>query len=470
MKAVTLMEIPYRENALDMLEALLDQPFPILFDSGRPHSQQGRFDIFSSSPLYNLSYQEGIFKDSRQETEPLDRQDLLSRLNTCLGNILLPPQQLPDTPLPFYGGLAGYLSYDLGRGWEDIPEIASRDIDLPELCMSYYPWAGILDHQEKKAYLSFLPDCPETLQIKIVNAIRAPKKEKNKPKKFKIINELKGFLNVESYLEKVAKIQAYILAGDCYQVNLSQRFSGQYQGHPWMAYQECRKHMMAPFGGFLSLNNSKINDITAILSFSPERFLQLQSDKVLTQPIKGTTARNLEDPELDVLAAQQLLHSEKNRAENLMIVDLLRNDLGKCSEYSSVKAEKLFELQTVSNVHHLVSTISANLRQGKTAFDLLHATFPGGSITGAPKIRAMEIIEELEPTRRAIYCGSMAYINVNGDMDSNIAIRTALCHKGDIYCWGGGGIVADSRAMEEYAESLIKISPLLKAINGLKKQ
>jgi len=468
MKAVTLLEIPYRENALDLLEALLNQPSPILFDSGRPLSLQGRFDIFSSSPLYTLIYDQGVFKDSRGKMEVLDGQKLLTRLNNCLEAVLLRSQQLPDIQLPFYGGLAGYLSYDLGRRWESIPEIASRDIDLPELYMAYYPWAGILDHQEKKAYLSFLPDCPQALKTEITAAICPPLINNSNIIKFSIINELRESIHEDSYFEKVAKIQAYILAGDCYQVNLSQRFSGRFSGHPWAAYRECRKSMAAPFGGFLLLDNGKIEEISAILSFSPERFLQLQQNRILTQPIKGTIKRVLDDPYLDKLAAQQLLNSEKNQAENLMIVDLLRNDLGKCSEYSSVKTEKLFELQTVSNVHHLVSTISARLRQGKSPFDLLRASFPGGSITGAPKIRAMEVIEELEPSRRAIYCGSMVYVDVTGNMDSNIAIRTALCHRGDVYCWGGGGIVADSKATEEYAESLIKITTLLKTLNSLK--
>lgn len=470
MNLVTLLEIPYRENALDIFEGLLAHPDPILFDSGRPYCQQGRFDIFSSSPLYKLSYRQGIFNDSRKGTEPLTGSQLNTRLNSCLTEILLRPQQLPEIPLPFYGGLAGYLSYDLGRSWEAIPNIASPDIDLPELQMAYYPWAGILDHEQQKAYLSFLPDCPQALQAQITQAIHSSEITQNSPLKFNIIRELKEHFNVDSYLERVAKIQAYILSGDCYQVNLSQRFSGQYTGHPWTAYRECRKSMMAPYGGFLAINNGLLADISAILCFSPERFLQLKEGKVLTQPIKGTIERNLLDATLDTLAAEALVSSEKNRAENLMIVDLLRNDLGKCSEFTTVKTDKLFELQTVSNVHHLVSTISARLEQGKTAFDLLHAAFPGGSITGAPKIRAMGIIEELEPTRRAIYCGSLVYIDVTGNMDSNIAIRTALCHRGEVYCWGGGGIVADSVATEEYTESLIKITPLLKAINGLKKQ
>jgi para-aminobenzoate synthetase component 1 len=469
MKAVTLVEIPYRENALDTLQALLDEPCPILFDSGRPNTKQGRYDIFSCSPLYSLCYQQGIFKDSRRGEEVLASQDLLPRLNACLEQILLRPEQLPDKiQLPFYGGFAGYLSYDLGRCWESIPSTSCGDIDLPELQIAYYVWAGILDHESKKAYLSFLPDCPEDLRARIITTITSTDVTKNYELKFNIIKELKSNIDVDSYLSKVAKIQDYIQSGDCYQVNLSQRFSGQYQGHPWVAYQECRKRMASSFGGFLQIDNGNLSDVTAILCFSPERFLQLRNGQILTQPIKGTAKRDLTDAINDNLAAQQLLASEKNRAENLMIVDLLRNDLGKCSQYGSVKTEKLFDLQSVSNVHHLVSSISASLAPGKTAFDLLKATFPGGSITGAPKIRSMEIIEELEPARRSIYCGSLAYIDVTGNMDSNIAIRTALCRQGDIYCWGGGGIVADSSATEEYAESLVKIAPLLKAINGLK--
>ena len=224
--------------------------------------------------------------------------------------------------------------------------------------------------------------------------------------------------------------------------------------------------MPAPLSCFYQLDSRKRLHNNAILSFSPERFIKVEGGIVTTEPIKGTAKRSL-DATLDRQSAANLAKSDKNRAENLMIVDLLRNDLGKCCIPGSVKVEKLFELQSHSHVHHLVSTIRGQLRDNTGPFDLLQATFPGGSITGAPKLRAVEIIEELEKTRRAIYCGSMGYINTDGSMDTNIAIRTLLCLDGELHCWGGGGIVADSDPGLEYQESLVKIQGLLTALGNM---
>lgn len=468
MSPVSLSEIPYPPDPLGYFERLLDLPHPVLFDSGRPFSRGGRYDIFSAAPLYTFQYQEQCYTHSRQrQALHLDGHGLQAQLKQELGRIHPKVAELPSLSLPFYGGLAGYLSYDLGRAWEKLPLQCAKDIDLPELFFGYYPWAGVLDHDRQRAYLSFLPDCPRDLKEQVQSRLAGSSPPIIKTNKFKLINELNPTIHVDSYIKAIERIQQYIQSGDCYQVNFAQRFSGSYQGDPWDAYCQARQAMPAPFGGYIRTNSHMMDTNSAILCFSPERFMKLERGAVLTQPIKGTARRD-PDPQIDQHIAELLQQSEKNRAENLMIVDLLRNDLGRCCAYGAVTVEKLFELQTVSNVHHLVSSIRGQLATGKDAFDLLRATFPGGSITGAPKIRSMEIIEELEPYRRSIYCGSLAYININGDMDCNITIRTLLCHEGKLHCWGGGGIVADSDPLGEYQESLLKVRPLLNTINQMK--
>jgi para-aminobenzoate synthetase component 1 len=259
----------------------------------------------------------------------------------------------------------------------------------------------------------------------------------------------------QQYASAFARAQQYIQAGDCYQINLAQRFSSRFQGDPWQAYRQLREVAAAPFSAYMQ------HDDMALMSLSPERFLKVDGSTVTTSPIKGTIGRG-NDAQSDQQLAKQLLLSEKDRAENLMIVDLLRNDLGKSCKPGSIKVEQLFELQSFETVHHLVSTITGELDSGQHALDLLAACFPGGSITGAPKIRAMEIIEQLEPDRRAVYCGSIGYISYDGQMDTNIAIRTFLCEQHSIHCWAGGGIVADSRCEAEYQECLSKIARFMK--------
>ncbi|MGD8677614.1 MAG: aminodeoxychorismate synthase component I, partial [Chromatiales bacterium] len=253
----------------------------------------------------------------------------------------------------------------------------------------------------------------------------------------------------EEYRRQFARIQTWIRDGDCYQVNYTQRFDAYVEGDGWQAYREMRALNPVPFGAFLRF------DELEILSFSPERFLKLEGRRVTTEPIKGTRPRS-EDPGKDLRLQRELSQSIKDRAENLMIVDLLRNDLGRVCEPGSIDVRDLFKVESFPTVHHMVSTVSGRLRDGEDAMSLLRACFPGGSITGAPKIRAMEIIEELEPARRGIYCGAIGHIGFNGDMDTSIVIRT-LVRRGDrAHYWVGGGIVADSDPDEEYQECLDK--------------
>jgi para-aminobenzoate synthetase component 1 len=274
-------------------------------------------------------------------------------------------------------------------------------------------------------------------------------------------SQFQSNLNQASYQQALNQIHQYIAAGDCYQVNFTQRFQARYSGEPLKAYKALRSACPTPFAAYIALP-----DNGAILSLSPERFLQVSQGKVETRPIKGTRRRGLSSDE-DSMLAEELLHSPKDRAENLMIVDLLRNDLGRSCATGSVKVPELFALETYPNVHHLVSSVTGQLSPGKDPLDLLCGSFPGGSITGAPKIRAMQIIEELEPTRRSIYCGSILYLDVRGEMDSSIAIRSLLLKDGIVSCWGGGGIVADSDWQAEYRESITKVKVLLDTLESL---
>jgi para-aminobenzoate synthetase component 1 len=265
----------------------------------------------------------------------------------------------------------------------------------------------------------------------------------------------------QDYINRFNRTQAYIQQGDCYQINLSQCFSAQYTGAPINAYTALSKACPTPFSGYMR----NMHD-THILSLSPERFISFDGHKLESKPIKGTRPRG-KNAEEDAALAIELKNSPKDRAENLMIVDLLRNDLSKHAIAGSVKVPKLFDIEHYPNVHHLVSTVTAEIKPSSTPLTVLLDAFPGGSSTGAPKKRAMEIIDELEPVNRSFYCGSMGYISLTGKMDSNIMIRTLICQNGTIKCWGGGGIVADSEVESEYQESITKVKILLDTLEML---
>jgi para-aminobenzoate synthetase component 1 len=252
-------------------------------------------------------------------------------------------------------------------------------------------------------------------------------------------------------------VQNYLQEGDCYQVNLAQRYAARASGDALQAYLELRRLSPAPYSAFLNMPQARI------LCASPECFLQVRAGKVETKPIKGTRPRML-DAQQDAQQAQALQHSSKDRAENLMIVDLLRNDLGKSCVAGSVRVPKLFEVESYAQVHHLVSTVTGQLAEGQDALTLLRNCFPGGSVTGAPKQRAMQIIEQLEPHRRGVYCGAIGYVGFDGNMDTNIAIRTLVYSGDEIRFWAGGGIVADSDAAAEYQETLDKAAGMLELL------
>ncbi|QXH93282.1 aminodeoxychorismate synthase component I [Pseudomonas ogarae] len=447
MPTCSVHPLPYRANPAEYFAAIRHAPGSVLLDSGRPSAERGRYDLLSAWPLAQLA----VLPDE-------SGSDFLQRLRiqlTQLGDAVLPA----TVQLPFAGGLIGYLSYDFGRHLETLPSHAKDDLQLPDARFGVYDWALVSDHQAGTSQLVFHPHCGEGERQRLIALFSQPTPAPAPP--FSLNGPMAPDLSAEAYRQAFERIQAYIQAGDCYQVNFAQRFRAPCQGDAWAAYQALREACPTPFSGFQSLP-----DGGAVLSLSPERFVKVSEGQVETRPIKGTRPRGT-TPSEDAAHAAELLASPKDRAENLMIVDLLRNDLGRTCRIGSVRVPELFSLESYPNVHHLVSSVTGELAVDKDALDLIAGSFPGGSITGAPKIRAMQIIDELEPTRRGLYCGSLLYLDVRGEMDSSIAIRSLLVKDGQVCCWGGGGIVADSDWEAEYQESITKVKVLLETLQNL---
>ncbi|MFY0991401.1 aminodeoxychorismate synthase component I [Halomonas sp. C05BenzN] len=436
--------LPHRVDPLAYFTALRHRPGAVLLDSGRPAAPGGRYDILSSDPLCLLE----IDAEGRVHGDPTlaglspfaAQQALLDRL----------PTTVPDSELPFLGGLIGYWSYDLAHHLEPVTRRARRIVELPSSRVGLHDWALIQDHVRQETWLVATPE----RRRQVSEWLASPPPPTGD---FHLTGAFEGEMDRDGYLRRFDAVQRYIRAGDCYQINLAQRFSAPYEGDLWAAYQRLRRATPTPFAGYMAWGDK------AILSLSPERFLRSRDDWIETRPIKGTRPRGA-TPGADRRLAMELETSLKDRAENVMIVDLLRNDLGRVCRPGSVQVPQLCGLESYANVHHLVSVIIGELAPDRRPLDLLAAAFPGGSITGAPKVRAMQIIDELEPCRRSVYCGSLGYVDVRGCMDTSIAIRTAVADRGYLHLWGGGGLVADSRGEDEYAETLDKIRHLMHAL------
>jgi len=360
--------------------------------------------------------------------------------------------------LPFTGGALGYFSYELGQS---TIQNNKDHIGIPLMMVGIYDWALIVDHQDKKAYLASHLVNKDTKDYLIKLSIKIKSvKPNNQP--FKINSTIKSLLNFEAYDFIINKILSYIKEGDVYQINISNKYTVSCEGDSWVGYKKLREINRAPFMAYIHFDDFDI------LCGSPERFIQSHNNRVETRPIKGTEPRD-SNPQKDKENAKKLLASEKDRAENLMIVDLLRNDLSKNCIPGSIKVKALCELKSYSNVHHLESIIEGILKPNSTLTKLLKDSFPGGSITGTPKIRSMEIISDLEPHRRDVYCGSIGYIGFNHNMDTNIAIRTIIRKDNTLHFYSGGGIVAQSKATNEFDEIAFKASNIRKWINFFKK-
>lgn len=444
MRPPPVYRLPYRADSAALFEAALARrSWPVLLDSGWPDCRLGRYDILSSDPVARLLTRGAETKVISGDRVWISRDDPLTLLGDLLG-----PFRPGAAGLPFSGGAIGYFGYDLTRRLASMPALSVDGEGLPEMAIGIYDWAVVVDHSARCTHLV------GTGAERMLATLTEPVVEEYRSVPFRALAPIACNLPRPRYLAAFDRIQRYLRDGDCYQVNLARRFTVPVTGDPWSTFRALRTRSPATFGAYLDIGSCQV------LCASPERFLSVRDGLVRTCPIKGTRARH-RDPRIDRQRAQALQTSEKDRAENLMIVDLLRNDLGKVCAIGSVTVPELFAIARYAQVHHLVSTIEGRLAEGRTAIDLLRACFPGGSITGAPKRRAMEIIEELEPHRRGVYCGSIGYIGFDGAMDTNIAIRTLVHSAGTARFWAGGGIVADSEAEAEYQETLDKAAALL---------
>ena len=444
-------QLPYHQQSIALFSSWAERPWAVLLDSAHPYSEQGRYDIIAADPYITLVTEGETTTITDHGISRQSLEDPFELLQRELGAVAE-----PLNGLPFCGGAIGYFGYDLARRLETLPTVALASEQVPQMMIGLYDWAVIIDHQKKESGLVRQGRDPATVEkwSQLIDSFSQPLPVGEAASDFTVTSTVESNMTEQSYGEAFDRIKNYLLEGDCYQVNLAQRFTAHYRGSGWTAYQQLRRSSAAPFCAYLHYPGIEI------LSSSPERFLKVQGRTVETKPIKGTRPRKPTDAE-NRQQIEALINSPKDRAENLMIVDLLRNDIGKTCTIGSVRVPKLFEVESFATLHHLVSTICGELERGRHALELLRGAFPGGSITGAPKIRAMEIIEELEPHRRGVYCGAIGYIGFDGNMDSNIAIRTLVCSDNTIRCWAGGAIVADSEVSEEYQESFDKAAAML---------
>ncbi len=453
----------------DSFELFKDKPFSFFLDSGMDHQKLGRYSFMGSDPFL-------VMRSRGREVSLLspDGEKVVFGNPFDLLGELLQEYRLDGNPttLPFVGGAVGYLSYDLGHFIERLPSTAVDDLQLPECYLAFYDAVVVFDHLEGRAYIAStgLPEKGSKRQARAearLEDLRRMLAEAHCLEDCEAAYSdqpissplgLRSNFTREGYIQAVEAVREYIRAGDIFQANLSQRFEADMPLPPYELYRRLRRINPAPFAGYLNF------DGVAVVSASPERFLRVHNDLVETRPIKGTRPRG-KDLTSDQALAQELVHSIKDRAEHVMIVDLERNDLGRVCRYGTVRVSELMALEKYATVFHLTSTVEGRLRPGKGAIDLLKATFPGGSISGAPKVRAMEIIDEIEPTRRSVYTGSIGYLGFDGDLDLNIVIRTILVREGRAYFQVGGAVVYDSDAEGEYTETLDKAKALIHALS-----
>ena len=467
--------------APELFELIENRPYSFFLDSGMDPQKLGRYSFLGSAPFLVMSSRGSeitLIRGQEREVQHGNPFDALGRLLEAYKLDHCP------TPVPFLGGAVGYLSYDLRHFIERLPSAAVDDLKLPDSYFAFYDTIVAFDHLKKKAYLvaTGFPEMDEKHRLRrarmkleemkhwlCTSHPTIMREEGQLPDKDHLFVtaarddrrgreiRLRSNFTPEEYKRAVNKVREYIAAGDVFQVNISQRFEADLEIPPYELYKRLRTVNPAPFAGYLNFPG------VIVASASPERFLKVQGDLVQTRPIKGTRPRGADSTE-DERLAHELTHSIKDRAENVMIVDLERNDLGRVCHYGTVKVTELAILETFPTVFHLTSTVLGGLRRGKSDIDLLKATFPGGSITGAPKVRAMEIIDELEPTRRSVYTGSIGYLGFDEDMDVNIVIRTFLIKEGRAYFQVGGGIIYDSDSEAEYMETLDKARALIQAL------
>ena len=460
-----VVEVRYHADTARVFDAFADRPWAVFLDSAGTGGDNGRFDLIAAEPVATLVTRGMQTEVRRAHADGGElifvrsvADDPLDLLRDALGTRGAPARAPDGTRLPFASGAIGYCGYELGHRLAGLPVRVAALGDPPDMAFGIYPWALIADHRARRSYLLMDATCSEG-QGRTLAAIFADPPSAQPRVAFALRAPWVSNFTVDSYAEAFARVRDYIHAGDCYQLNLAQRFSAPATGDAWLAYQALRRTSAAPFAAYLHLPELQV------LSLSPERFVAVTDEQVRAEPIKGTRPRST-DSTRNKAQRRALQESVKDRAENVMIVDLLRNDLSKVCRPHSVEVPRLCAVESFAAVHHLVSTITGQLRAECDALDVLRACFPGGSITGAPKRRTMQLIAALEPHRRGVYCGAIGYLSRDGGMDLNIAIRTLVYDGRRICGWAGGGIVADSTCAEEYLETFDKVRPLLQTLSG----
>jgi len=451
--------LAYAASPAPLFENLLDLPGAVLLQSGDRRHYQSRYDLMSAEPSHSVHYHHGKLRFGEQLVAT---NDPLGGLNRALER--LPRPTSPVTGVPFTQGFIGLFGYPLHQNLERHHPAPPDPTSLPALVGGYYDWSLVTDHYAKTTTL--YSHCGKRQTQALLARVQSASKHLPRSAT-SYTGALEPFAPSSSdadYASAFARIQEYILAGDCYQANLARHWQARIDPEDgWPLYQQLQQAQGGAFSAYLK------HDAGCVLSLSPER-LALANPRhdhtaIETCPIKGTAPRSAA-PGADRWRAQQLQASIKNRAENVMIVDLLRNDLGRLARIGSVRVRQLFELVSLPNVHHLVSTISAEIGRENSNLDILRALLPGGSITGAPKLRAVDIINTVEPVGRSAYCGSLGYIDASGRMDMNITIRTLVLEpNGNLHLWGGGAIVADSDCDAEAREITHKIGRLMQVVN-----
>lgn len=447
MPELSIQSLPYQADPLKLFGLIRHLPWAQLLDSSGCKGELSRYDILCADPVYKLTTQQQLTAIESRSGEI--KASGLSPFETL--------QSLMDSTnvscdLPFCGGALGYFGYHLlDDSYDDRPNCH----ELPDMAVGIYDWAIVSDHHLAKTVFVAKNSDPKSIETcQWLLEKLAGSTQTHESKQTLKAGQLDVDIDFRQYQQDFEKIQRYLHDGDCYQINYARCFSAEASGAAWESYQQLRNNNPVPFGAYLEF------PFASILSASPERFLKVTNGQVETRPIKGTRPR-ASAPREDQALRQELADSNKDQAENLMIVDLLRNDLGKTCVPGSIKVDSLFRIETYPTVYHMVSVISGQLQADKNPIDVLHNCFPGGSITGAPKKRAMQIIAELEKHRRGIYCGAIGYFSYNGNLDTNIAIRTMTVADNKLSFWAGGGIVADSDCKQEFQETRDKAKAFL---------
>lgn len=450
-------EIPYL--APEKRFAQINPNEAVWLDSANYTTKMGRYSYIAFEPIDVLVLKNGKLNDKALNVEPTELLKSVIRDNRL--------NKIEGLP-PFQGGLAGFFSYDFGWYLEDLPNLAKDDMQYEDWILGVYDLVISFDHTTQKSWLvssgaplqgnDQLKRAKQRFDYAMAQLTQAPKLYTTDHIQVDR-SQIDSTHSKASYEKMVQQTIDYILAGDIFEANVTQRFKAEYQGCPLQLYYKLRQVNPAPFAALLNFKQMQL------LSASPERFVQVNDGLVETRPIKGTIKRSV-NPQKDAQLGQQLVESEKDRAENIMIVDLMRNDLSRVCKPHSVKVPQLCGLESFATVHHLVSSVEGTLKDDKDAVDLLASSFPGGSITGAPKLRAMEIIETLEPYKRGPYCGSIGFLAFNGDMDLNIIIRTFALKDNYITFGAGGAITADSSCEGEFDESLAKAKAMIATLTN----